>query len=184
MILLGSRHWRKPTTAKSVYTHKVTQWTSLFFMINIAFSFASFFSHTYYPIFFPSPIFILCHSDGVKALALEVCGGSWCLTRGVFFAPRETNMQAHTVTLWTRGLCNFYHSMLFFSSSPQSIPCPVPLPNIGRKCSLKASSPTTESQRSQSATKILPHIMIPIPSLPCGCGCSWFMSASLQIPIL
>lgn len=64
-------------------------------------------------------------------------------------------MQAHTVPLRTRGLCNFTHCS-FFPSSPQSIPCPVLLPHTGRKCSLKASPPTTPAPRSQSATENTP----------------------------
>lgn len=71
----------------------------------------------------------------------------------------------------------------------------MPHPHTGRKCSLKASTPTTEAQRSQSAMKILPHTMTPIPSLPmwmynasgwisASCMARCFMSTSLQIPTL
>lgn len=58
-------------------------------------------------------------------------------------------------------------SIIHCSLFPQSILCPAPVPRFGRKCSLKASPPTAEAQRSQSAAKILLHTAIPLPSLPC-----------------
>lgn len=153
-------------------------------------SLAPFSSLTHDSIFFPTSIFSFSFQTVWK------CRGSWSvLPMLCFFGPRETKMQAHTVTLWTSGLYNFYHSLLFFTSAPQSIPCPVSLPHIARKCRLKASPPTTRGSEITVWRENTPpynhsnslhfHVDVHAAGWICVSHTAWcFESALLQIPIL
>lgn len=100
--------------------------------------------------------------------------GAWeaCLTKGGFSCATGHKDAKPTQLHCKQEDCVI--SIIHCSFFPQSILCPAPVPRFGRKCSLKASPPTAEAQRSQSATKILPHTIIAVPSLPCGCTCIWF----------
>lgn len=173
MTLSGGRHCGKPNCSKiSLYPRGHARRNLAGFIDNAAFN-PSFLSHslTCGSSFFPSPIFFPPRFFQTlwKAVALEVRGGSWCLTKAFLFfsAQKETKMQAHTATLWTGELCNFRSLPTLPSVLSPSLA--VPLPHTGGKCSLKASPPTTtKKKRSQSNHKSIKHSSLSGGCAPCA----------------
>lgn len=86
-LTVGGRHCRKPNHSKNQFipTRSHGEEPHCSFIDEYCLhSLAPFSSLTYDSIFFPSPIFSKFLSDSVKALAIEVLGGSRCLTKGGF----------------------------------------------------------------------------------------------------
>ena len=187
------------TAAKSLYTYKVTPqanlsvlyWWTLpsflgsFFLTHLSFHFLLL---TY---FFPPIPFRLCESLGFK--------GTW--GQPMFdqrWRSRRRGRQRRGPTQLHCEPEDCVISIAHCSLFPQSIPCPVPLPRTGRKCSLKASPPTAQAQRSQSANENTPpyndpnsltsNVDVHVAGLNVCvcvlCTARCFMSASLQIPVL
>lgn len=84
LLLLVAPAAENQTTAKSVYTYKVTLLTVLYWWILPSFLGSCFLSHFSFHSLLPWPIFFPFLSEGVKGLALEMRGGSRCLTKGGF----------------------------------------------------------------------------------------------------
>lgn len=160
-------------------------------LTNIAFILWFLFLHSLVlPFASPHLFFSLLLSDCVKAVALEARGGSWCLTKGGFFLCQGRQRCEPTQLHCEPQDCviSIIHCSLF----PQSILRPAAIPRFGRKCSLKASPPTTEAQRSQSAAKkyspiqLLQFARFLVDVHACGWMCLhskvFFMSASQKNP--
>lgn len=110
-LTVGGSHCSKPIPSKSAYDHKVTPLPHPLRLIVEYCLHCSppFLSVAHHFIYSPSPV--SCSRCFQGAWGQLMSDQRW-----LFFCQGETKRPAHTATLWTGGLCNFYYSLLPFSS--------------------------------------------------------------------
>lgn len=180
-LTVGGRRCRKPNRSKSVYTYKVTSpgtWLSLIdeYCLHSWVPFSSLTCRSIYPPHLFLPVSFSQSESlgfrGVRGLLMSDQRWLFLCHRRQRCMPTQLHCELEDCVI------SIIHCSLF----PQSILCPAPVPRFGRKCSLKASPPTAEEQRSQSAAKIL-HTDSRTSMHSLASGWTGFMSALLQIPI-
>lgn len=94
-----------------------------------------------------------------------------------FFAPMETK---EAIPHRTKGLCNFSQSLLFPPPlrNPSLALCPTH--TLVVNVAWKRHYPQRELRDHSLPLKILPHTLIPIALLPCGCACCCNVNVSCK----